>query len=102
MRLIDADALAKDIETFNRPLCDDYHMKGYVLDQIITDIKNAPTVEAIPIEYIEREIDAWNRTKVQAYHAICYRHLIDDWRREQDILETTRNYSKRGDDNETN
>lgn len=49
MRLIDADALAKDIETFNRPLCDDYHMKGYVLDQIITDIKNAPTVEAVPV-----------------------------------------------------
>ena len=49
MRLIDADALAKDIETYNRPLCDDYHMKGYVLDQIITDIKNAPTVEAVPV-----------------------------------------------------
>lgn len=49
MRLIDKDALKADIEQFNRPLCDDYHMKDYVLNQIITDIENQPTVDAVPI-----------------------------------------------------
>lgn len=49
VRMIDADALKADIEQFNRPLCDDYHMKAYVLDQIITDIDNQPTVDAVPV-----------------------------------------------------
>ena len=95
MRLIDAGELLALIDKFDT--------NGHPIAKALRVMINGqPTVEAIPIEYIEREIDAWNRTKVQAYHAICYRHLIDDWRREQDILETTRNYSKRGDDNETN
>ena len=50
-RLIDADALKADIEQFNRPLCDDYHMKHYVLNQIITDIENQPTVDAVPVRH---------------------------------------------------
>ena len=45
MRLIDADSLIESIERLNRPICDDYHMKGYVLDQIIQDIRNEPTIE---------------------------------------------------------
>lgn len=51
MRPIDADALIRDVESFNRPLCDDYHMKDYVLDQILTDIKNAPTIDAEPVRH---------------------------------------------------
>ena len=54
MRLIDADAVKADIEKFNRPLCDGYHIKDYVLNQIITDIENQPTVKAIPIEWIKK------------------------------------------------
>lgn len=49
MRLIDADALKEFIESAYRPLCDDYHMKDYVLNQILTDIKNAPTVDAVEV-----------------------------------------------------
>ena len=49
MRLIDKDELKANIEQFNRPLCDDYHMKHYVLNQIITDIENQPTVDAVPV-----------------------------------------------------
>ena len=48
-RLIDADALKEFIESAYRPLCDDYHMKDYVLNQILTDIKSAPTVDAVPV-----------------------------------------------------
>lgn len=46
---IDADALKEFIESAYRPLCDDYHMKDYVLNQILTDIKNAPTVDAVEV-----------------------------------------------------
>lgn len=49
MRLIDKDRCKADIEQFNRPLCDGYHMKDYVLNQIITDIENQPTVDAVPV-----------------------------------------------------
>ena len=52
MRLIDADEAKADIEKFNRPLCDGYHMKDYVLNQIINDIEDQPTVKAIPIEWL--------------------------------------------------
>lgn len=48
-RYIDADALKEFIESAYRPLCDDYHMKDYVLNQILTDIKNAPTIDAVPV-----------------------------------------------------
>ena len=51
MRLIDKDRCKADIEQFNRPLCDDYHMKDYVLNQIITDIENQPTVDAVPVRH---------------------------------------------------
>lgn len=54
MRLIDADAFEEFIEKVYRPLCDDYHMKDYVLNQLLHDIENEPTVEAIPIEFIEK------------------------------------------------
>lgn len=47
--MIDADALKEFIESAYRPLCDDYHMKDYVLNQILTDIKNAPTVDAVEV-----------------------------------------------------
>lgn len=48
MRPINADALKEFIEGAYRPLCDDYHMKDYVLDQILTDIENEPAVDAEP------------------------------------------------------
>ena len=51
MRLIDADRLIRDVESFNRPLCDGYHMKKYVLDQILTDIRNAPTIDVVPARH---------------------------------------------------
>lgn len=51
MRLIDKDRCKADIEQFNRPLCDGYHMKDYVLNQIITDIENQPTLDAVPVRH---------------------------------------------------
>lgn len=94
MRLIDADAYSKKVCTYNETGC------GSCAVQMTCPF-DEPTVDAIPIAIIQREIDNWDRKKPQSFHAIAYRHLIEDWRREQDILETTRNYLKRGDDDET-
>lgn len=48
-KLIDAEALKEFLERAFRPLCDDYHMKDYVLDQILTDIENEPAIDAVPV-----------------------------------------------------
>lgn len=52
-----------------------------------SEIKNAPTVDAIPIEYIKNQIGRWERSKCQSYHAICYRHLIEEWKMENEMKE---------------
>lgn len=46
-----------------------------------------PTVEAIPIEYINNQIGRWERSKCESYHAICYRHLIEEWKMENERKE---------------
>ena len=45
--------------------------------------KKMPTVEAIPISYIQNQIERWERSKTESYHAICYRHLIEEWEMER-------------------
>ena len=87
-RLIDADVL---IGYVNK-----YDTGGPIGKALRAMLEKSPTVDAIPIAMIQREIDNWDRKKPQSFHAIAYRHLIEDWGREQGILETTRNYSKRG------
>ena len=91
MRLIDADAFEEFIEKVYRPLCDDYHMKGYVLNQLLHDIQNEPTVDAIPIEWIEKWLDEFLGTKLEeeitdldpfkknVYQGIFL--MYNDWRR---------------------
>lgn len=74
MRLIDKDRCKADIEQFNRPLCDGYHMKDYVLYQIITDIENQPTVDAVPIEFIRSEIK-----NSKGFYNSSLRRLLDAW-----------------------
>ena len=46
-----------------------------------------PTVDAIPIEYIKNQIDRWERSKCESYHAICYTHLIEEWKMENERKE---------------
>lgn len=83
MRLIDADAAKADIEKFNRPLCDGYHMKDYVLNQIITDIEDQPTVNAIPVEWIEKQMaERENYGDFNTAGAIGY--LLLSWEKENE------------------
>ena len=83
MRLIDADKLIKDIkQLWDYKTVDDITATT-VLKQTITDIKNAPTVNAIPIEWIEEWFSQfygeqgleWNR---------CKRFMLADWEKENE------------------
>ena len=89
MRLIDADAFEEFIEKVYRPLCDDYHMKDYVLNQLLHDIENEKTVDAIPIEFIEKyaqlsdDAVALFGVPVGVLKNV-YRSLIDEWKKENE------------------
>lgn len=96
MRLKDADALKEFIEGAYRPLCDDYHMKDYVLNQILTDIENEPAIDAIPIYFIEKKIESIRQyvekrggeIDIEEFidglisKAVAYERLIEEWREE--------------------
>ena len=81
MRLIDADSIKF------RPYYDDYvdydgyinDLKTWQLDDILSDrVDNAPTVKAIPIEFIERKLaEHW-------YVDYDIRELLNDWEKENE------------------
>lgn len=77
-RLIDADKLEthEQLEPMGNGMYD------YVQVVYKDDIDTQPTVEAIPISYIQNQIERLERSKTESYHAICYRHLIEEWKME--------------------
>lgn len=79
MRLINADKLEthEQLEGLGNGMYD------YVEVVYKDDIDAQPTVEAIPISYIQNQIERWERSKTESYHAICYRHLIEEWKMEE-------------------
>ena len=82
MRLIDADAFEEFIEKVYRPLCDDYHMKDYVLNQFLHDIENEPTVEAVPVEWLLNHIP--KDEVMQRYNEKLIEYLVIGWRKENE------------------
>lgn len=67
-------------------LCDSANAGGYcsltACNRYLLITNETPTVEAIPISYIQNQIERWERSKTESYHAICYRHLIEEWEME--------------------
>ena len=78
MRLIDADELIQ-LLCANMDTGPQFTLATMCVDAM-------PAVDAIPVSVIHREIDNWDRKKPQSAHAICYRHLIEDWRRENEAF----------------
>jgi len=77
MRLIDADELKKEFphdEDWNFPV----NTNGYVVETINT----MPTVDAIPIEWIERKLKSKNIT---ANVKLILRCLIEKWNTENSL-----------------
>ena len=91
MKLIDADVFEEFIEKVYRPLCDGYHMKDYVLNQLLHDIENEPTVEAIPIAWLTKRYCAAGVFASPSYHkrADIVRQIIRDYKREQEQIGET-------------
>ena len=84
MRLIDAGAFEEFIEKVYRPLCDDYNMKDYVLNQLLHDIENEPGVEAIPVEWLLNHIP--KDEVMQRYNEKLIEYLVIGWRKENETI----------------
>jgi len=84
MRLIDADKL-KFVPALIEPVLvgDEPHWETIILKD---RIDNAPTVEAIPIEYIQHWIDKQNygRRNGKMMLAKALNELIAEWRKEHE------------------
>ena len=85
MRLIDADVLKARIEQEEDR---EYDATGYLLH--MTDslpvIDNAPTIEAIPVEWLRVLCDIMRRQSSRAAADMLSR-VIDLWRQEQEARE---------------
>ena len=79
MRLIDADEIVK--ETWGVVIKDMFHMDETVDVISRKDIDNAPTVEAIPIEWIK----TWIETKYNAVYNNNVWDMLEDWEKENEI-----------------
>lgn len=85
MRLIDADKLLKQLEWLD---IDDF----ILYEEVKEDIDESPTVEAIPIDWIERWLDRVTGTKdgddISKYHdivkgGILFINMLErDWEKE--------------------
>lgn len=87
-RLIDADAFKKENERLLH--CDFPYLSEATLEELIDE---APTVDAVPISFIEKKIEsirqylkehegeAFNEGLIS--RAVAYRKLIEDWMSER-------------------
>ena len=90
MRLIDADEIIK--ETYGVVIEDMFHMHETVEVVSTIDIENAPTVQAIPIEWLMKKADEW-ATKDITYDGkpftaqqvgLAIASMVIDWEKEND------------------
>lgn len=82
MRLIDADKLIKDVMELWDYKTVDGITATTVLKQTITDIENQPTVKAIPIEWIEKEITK-NGGLNYGNYGWSLQKMLEDWEKEK-------------------
>lgn len=84
MRLIDADALKEAIESHvtSMSVClsmDEHYGKVTMREDCLTDIDNAPTIDAIPVEWLKAMAD-----KPAATCGNPYQYVLDAWQEEQE------------------
>lgn len=85
MRLIDADAVYKILKsceirkaTIGNPLTDWEYGFTFGIERAECEIRCAPTVDAIPVKWIQRWLDANYK-----YVDLEVGDLLNDWRREK-------------------
>lgn len=80
-RLIDADAFKKENERLLH--CDFPHLSETTLEELIDE---APTIDAIPIEWIEAQIE-WLKSLDNAFSTLTAGQIsamVNRWKDEQD------------------
>lgn len=75
-RLIDADAVKKENERLLH--CDFPYLSETTLEELIDE---APTIDAIPISFIEEQVKLCNEIGFSRGEE-CYVALIEKWRKE--------------------
>lgn len=83
MRLIDANELKIELNTDESSFC--YIKAGNIYKTLVTWIKDAPTIDAIPVEWIKKwkwqeDNDSYNRLTIDS--------LIRDWEKECRLKDT--------------
>lgn len=76
MRLIDADNIISVCEILSEKGNDPHYW-----NQLILIIEDAPTIDAIPVEWIKARHKNWCW---DSDRSVCERFLLDDWHQEQE------------------
>jgi hypothetical protein len=82
MRLVDGDALIHTHESEVAAIG-----KDWMADDLAAAIETAPTIEAIPVEWIKKQRDLYLSVidDGNLLHAAILNDLIKDWRKEQKV-----------------
>lgn len=89
MRLIDAEPIEKAIAEWKERETNEPLTKT-IVDNVGTLITHAPTIEAIPVSFIKKQIkerrkqEEWEFNNYGEYNqiAFAYSYLIENWRKE--------------------
>jgi hypothetical protein len=88
MRLIDADALKEQVESHvvSMSVClsmDEHYGKVTMREDCLEDTTNAPTIDAIPVEWLEvhktEYLDDWGEEPITVEEALKM------WKKEQEV-----------------
>lgn len=77
MRLIDADALRKDIVEL--PNCSNGFSDTYDKAMILSVIDEQPTVDAVPVEFVKESIEILKFNGMLS-GALLFETLLNDWK----------------------
>lgn len=89
MKLIDADALKEQIDSHvtSMSVClnmGEHYGMVTMKEQCIEDVSNAPTIDAIPVEWLKKMLEKVNHA-AEPYFAFAY--VLDEWQNTKSIEE---------------
>ena len=85
MRLIDADLLESEVDEIRQAKADNYYFEAAAaVVQCIECIDEAPTIDAIPVEWL-RERKHWAAIDGDPWAENITRYLLDAWQKEQEV-----------------
>lgn len=87
MRIIDADALyngAMKDEYYSFIARDNHGKESFAYSCAMQRLAEAPTIDAIPVEWLRSQMQGDPNDIESAYDDICIGELIEKWQREQE------------------